>query len=116
MKTDEAMVPVLANIRPSLLLVGGEVSGGAGCNVYMGGYTIDTEHGSLSFFELMRTLVWCGGPPGIMEQEGIYLSLIDDVAGYERNGDALRLLNSESETILLYGELPPAAYLPVICQ
>ena len=117
MKTDEGMVTPSGGI--SLYLDGEQARGGlfGGCNSYWGPYALDSENGTISF-DVYATLALCpDAPPELYSHEGMYIRLLNyDVTGYERNGDALRLFNSEGEAILLYGELPPAAYLPVICQ
>ncbi|MDX1435763.1 MAG: Gmad2 immunoglobulin-like domain-containing protein [Anaerolineales bacterium] len=59
----------------------GQVTGSAGCNSYFGPYTIDGD--SISVGELGVTRVACPEPPGLMEQETAYLSLLQTAATYE---------------------------------
>ena len=126
MKTDEGMVTIRRDI--SLYLDGAYAQGpvGDGCNGYVGTYTLDSENGTISFTDLQSTLMLCDWeepprPPTPMPASEVhvyewmgYLDLLYDVTAYEQDGDELRLLNSENEMILLYGELPPVAYLPFV--
>lgn len=70
----------------------GELSGVAGCNSFFGGYEIDAN--SIVIGPIGSTMAFCSEPNGIMEQEVAYLTLLDQVDGFARDGDSLTLSNS----------------------
>jgi heat shock protein HslJ len=64
------------------------VSGSAGCNRYFGGAR--GEGGSLSVSPLASTMMACG-QDGVMEQEQLYLALLQGATRYSIQGSELRL-------------------------
>jgi heat shock protein HslJ len=85
---------------------GGKLGGTAGCNQYFGDYT--AEGSSLSIGGIGSTLRACLDP-GVMEQEGRYLSLLGSAARFHINGDHLELSDASGTVLLSYArEIPPA--------
>ena len=72
--------------------------GSAGCNTYQGPYTVSGSQ--LYLGQPVVTLLSCGDPPGIMEQETAYLSLLRETATFEIEGDELRLYDEEDDLLL----------------
>lgn len=89
----------------------GNVTGNAGCNHYGGGYL--SEGANLSVSSLFSTLMYCGEPEGLMEQEAQYLSLLGNVSSYRVEGDRLVLTDAEGTDLLFFvqAEEVPAAPL-----
>jgi len=77
-----------------------KITGSAGCNHYGGEYLLDGAN--LSVSSLFSTLMYCGEPGGVMEQEARYLGLFDSVAGYRIDGDRLDLLDEVGKVLLSY--------------
>jgi len=77
-----------------------KITGSAGCNHYGGEYLLDGAN--LSVSSLFSTLMYCGEPEGVMEQEARYLGLFDSVAGYRIDGDRLDLLDEVGKVLLSY--------------
>ncbi|WP_425043658.1 YbaY family lipoprotein [Primorskyibacter sp. S87] len=82
---------------------GGAFGALGGCNRFRGKAEISA--GALSFPDNMAgTLMAC--PPPLDEQEQTFLKVLGDVAGYQRDGSNLQLLNAEGETVLRLILLP----------
>ncbi len=87
----------------------GRVTGSAGCNHYGGEYLLDGAN--LSVSSLFSTLMYCGDPEGVMEQEARYLGLLGNTSSYRVEGDRLVLPDETGADILFFvqaEEVPPA--------
>jgi heat shock protein HslJ len=73
----------------------GTVSGLAGCNNFTGGYTLDGD--SITIGPLASTLAFCDG---IMDQEQLYLTLLQSSTTYEVDGDKLTLSSGGSASLI----------------
>jgi heat shock protein HslJ len=71
----------------------GSVTGGAGCNTYSGPYTVNGNQ--IQIGPLASTMMACGDPPGIMEQEQQYLAALGTAATYQIEGNVLELRTSD---------------------
>jgi len=77
----------------------GNVTGNAGCNHYGGRYTLDDT--TLSVSSLYSTLMYCE-TPGVMEQEGAFMSHLANVSSYRTEGDRLVLTDAEGNDLLFF--------------
>lgn len=75
--------------------------GVAGCNSYGGDYTSGTD-GSLSFGEIVQTLMLCTEPEGVMELEEEYVNSLRLVASYQVTNDRLQLMDQAGNIIFEY--------------
>lgn len=75
-----------------------DVSGFAGVNRFMGGFTSGPE-GTLDFGPLASTMM--AGPQDAMDAEQAYLAALDTVTGYGVNGAELNLFDDET-LVLVY--------------
>jgi heat shock protein HslJ len=85
--------------RPlTLRLQGGEqASGNAGCNSFSGTYQLMRDEG-IRFGALTATRMAC--PPGIMEQERRFLSILEAVRGYSFYSDGgMSLISPDGRAI-----------------
>jgi heat shock protein HslJ len=71
----------------------GSITGGAGCNTYSGPYTVTGNQ--IQIGPLASTMMACGDPPGIMEQEQQYLAALGTAATYQIEGNVLELRTSD---------------------
>ena len=71
----------------------GSVSGGGGCNTYSGPYTV--KGNQISIGPLASTMMACGDPAGIMEQEQQYLAALATAATYQIEGNVLELRTAD---------------------
>jgi heat shock protein HslJ len=87
----------------------GQVNGNASCNGYFGGYEVDGN--SISIGPLASTEMFCGSPPGVMEQEMAFLSAMGTASEYKVEGDQLLLFDPSGDPILVF-EAAEALVLP----
>lgn len=85
----QAVVSVLADTQLSLSFAAdGRVSGSAGCNTFMGTYTVSGS--SLKLGPAATTRKLCPHP-GVMEQEQQFLKALESVATIRQEGDRAEL-------------------------
>jgi heat shock protein HslJ len=86
----EAVVGVLEGTEITALFgEDGELSGSAGCNQYIGGYTVDGN--TIQIGQLGTTFRFCAEPEGIMEQEQAFLAALQSAATFRVEGDQLEM-------------------------
>ncbi len=86
----EAVVGVIEGTEITALFGdNGELSGSAGCNQYIGGYTVDGN--TIQIGQLGSTMRFCGEPEGIMEQEQAFLAALQSAATFRIEGGNLEL-------------------------
>jgi heat shock protein HslJ len=83
----------------------GQVNGYASCNGYFGGYEVDGSN--LIVSPLASTEMFCGSPPGLMDQEFAYLSALGSAATYSIEDEQLVIANEAGETVLVYAVAEP---------
>lgn len=100
----------LARINNQEPLPGAEVTlsfeettagGISGCNSYGGDYTAGTD-GSLSFGEIVQTLILCMEPEGVMELEEEYINTLRLADSYQVVDGRLQITDQAGNTILEY--------------
>jgi heat shock protein HslJ len=72
----------------------GQVSGGAGCNQYVGKFT--QEGDTLKIGPLAMTKKYCPVPEGLMALESAYAQALESATRSEVDADRLRLLYGEN--------------------
>ena len=82
----------------------GRLTGSAGCNSYSAAYEVDGN--AITIGPAASTMMMCGEPGGIMEQEATYLAALQTASSYAIKIDTL-LLDSGSNT-LTFSVLEPA--------
>lgn len=85
----------------TLRIEDGQITGTSGCNSYQG--TVDIEDGTIVVTELSFTEMACQEPEGVMEQETLYLSLLEQVALVRQFPQSLELLGEDGSPLLLFG-------------
>jgi len=76
----------------------GSLSGSAGCNSYGGGFTAYDQ--TLRIGQLSSSQALCATPEGIMEQEGIFLSLMHQASTMSISTGLLSIFDSTGSRIL----------------
>nr|MBP8292015.1 META domain-containing protein [Caldilineaceae bacterium] len=71
----------------------GALSGSAGCNNYVAGYT--TDGNQITIGPAASTMMFCAEPEGIMEQEAAYLAALATAATYSINGQVLEMRTAD---------------------
>lgn len=95
----ETAAAVLGGTTITLRLEQGRLGGTAGCNSYGGDYT--REGDTLAVGTLVRTLMLCADPPGVMEQEDRYLELLQGVTALELAAGRLTLRAADGSGLVL---------------
>lgn len=91
----------LAGGEITMQIDGNELSGSAGCNDYSA--TVTEEAGALTISNLSFTEMACAEPQGVMEQESLYLSLLEQASLLRQFPVSLELRDIEGRPLLLYG-------------
>ncbi len=79
-----------------------KIGGTAGCNTYSGTYQVQGESLIISS-PLAVTMMMCSTPTGIMEQEAVFLNLLQLVKAFKLSDvePQLHLLNDKGQVIIL---------------
>lgn len=85
----------------------GQMSGTAGCNNYSAGYSVDGN--AITIGPAISTMMFCGDPEGVMEQEMAYLQALPSAATYVVQGDRLDLLAADGTIVAIYAAKPVPA-------
>jgi heat shock protein HslJ len=99
------LAPALPGAIASALFQDGQVNGTASCNSFFGGYEADGSN--LTVGPLASTEMFCGDPPGLMDQELAYLSALGSAATYAIENEQLVIANDTGETVLVYAVAEP---------
>lgn len=93
--------PTLIDSKPTAIFAGDQMSGSGGCNTYSA--TVTLTENRMVIGPAASTMMACAEPEGVMEQESVYFTTLESVAGYEQLGDLLLLLSGEGYPILAFG-------------
>jgi heat shock protein HslJ len=80
------------------------VSGTSGCNEYTASYAISQT--SMGIGQPETTKKICDAPPGVMEQENLYLATLQKGAAYSVTNKSMTITDSQGKTILTYTSVP----------
>ncbi|MGA9532735.1 MAG: META domain-containing protein [Anaerolineales bacterium] len=94
-----AGITPLAGTGIQLSFADGRLSGNAGCNSFDGSYAIDGDQIMIS--ELMRTLMACPVPDGVMKQEQDFMDALQATSRLELHNNKLVLKSDDGVSILL---------------
>lgn len=78
----------------------GQVAGSAGCNNYFASY--ESAENTLVIGPAGLTMMFCGEPEGVMDQETQYLGALESVATYEIEDGLLKIYDGDGEEIMTY--------------
>jgi heat shock protein HslJ len=93
----------LADAAPAVLrFEDGRLSGSAGCNRLLGGYSLDGDKLSVAP-NMASTMMAC--PPPLMAQDQFVTKALGQVAGYALGADGLMLLDAAGKPLLTFTEL-----------
>jgi heat shock protein HslJ len=79
----------------------GALSGSAGCNTYTGSFTAYDQTLRVSS-PLAGGMVFCGEPAGIMEQEQLFLSLLQSAVSFQISAGQLSVFDGSGNRILVF--------------
>ena len=92
--------PILPGTNITMQMDGDELSGSAGCNDYTA--SVSEKAGALTISEISATNKMCNTPEGVMEQETLYLSMLEQAALLRQFPVSLQLLDVDGAPLLLY--------------
>jgi uncharacterized lipoprotein YbaY len=91
---------VLAGTRITAEFKDNQVTGPAGCNNYFASY--ERTESALEVGPIGSTRMMCSVPEGIMEQESVYLALLESANTYQIEAGRLKVQNDSGELVLIY--------------
>lgn len=91
----------LAGTRITLQFTDEHASGYAGCNHYGGEYMLPRQ-GKIEFGMMEQTVMLCGAPEVVMDQESAYMDALRRATAYRIGDDTLELQDGSGETLLTY--------------
>lgn len=89
----------LAGTEMQLSFADGQIRGTAGCNSFGGSYSV--EENQIEISELMRTLMACPDPEGLMEQERDFIDTLQAVHRLQLSDHTLVLFTADGGLIQL---------------
>jgi heat shock protein HslJ len=84
----------------------GSVNGAAGCNNYFASYTVSGN--TMKVGPVGSTLMFCGAPAGVMNQETTYLGMLQNASTFSVTATELRILDASGKNQLVYQKYQPA--------
>jgi heat shock protein HslJ len=99
------MVEVLPDTYTTAVFQDGHVNGNAGCNGYFGEYELDGSN--ISVGPLASTEMYCGNPPGLMDQELAYLEALGGSTSFSIEQEQLLMENDSGQAVLVYQVAEP---------
>jgi heat shock protein HslJ len=89
--------PAAPDVDTVIEFTDGQISGNVGCNGFGGRYSV--KGGSLTFTEMISTLMFCEGPVG--DQETATLSVLRDTATFLLDGDTLTITSADGSSVVV---------------
>ena len=80
----------------------GTVNGSAGCNNYFASYELNGNQ--LSVSDAGMTMMFCGEPEGIMEQEDKYMTLLQSAKTFQIKNNKLWLFSIDDQVLIFDAE------------
>jgi heat shock protein HslJ len=101
LRSETRWYPTILGTEITARFEGNQVSGSAGCNTYTA--TFERTDDKLTISDLTVTEMACTEPEGIMDQEEVYLSLLQTTDSMVQLDGMLPLADVQGEPILLFG-------------
>jgi heat shock protein HslJ len=89
----------------------GRITGSAGCNHYFAGYGMKGT--AITIGQAGSTEMYCPAA-GVMDQESVYLGLLDKVSSVTAGNDRLTFADAKGTTILSFTRIVPPAPEPLV--
>ncbi len=96
----QAMKGVLPGSRITAMFESGTVGGSAGCNNYSGPYNVSGHQ--ITIGPLASTMMMCGEPEGVMEQEAAYQAALQSAASYRIIATRLEIIGESGELAAIF--------------
>ena len=89
--------PPIAGTTITMIFEDGNIGGSSGCNSYGGTYQLNDK--KIQIGEVTSTLMACTEPEDVMEQEGIFLSDLNNAQTFQLIGDQLNITTSQGKNL-----------------
>ena len=86
--------PAVPDVDTSIEFKDGQVNGNVGCNGFGGKYEVEGD--TITFSEVVSTLMFCEGPAG--DQELATLAVLRETATYVLDGNTLTITSGDGNT------------------
>lgn len=94
----ESTMPAAPDVDTSIVFgADGKVNGNVGCNGFGGDYTV--ERNTITFGQLVSTLMFCEGPVG--DQETATLNVMVETTTFVMDGDTLTITSADGSTVVV---------------
>ena len=95
------LIPLSGTELTAVFESNGDLSGSAGCNTYSGGFTAYDEVLYIAS-PLAAGQIACSTPVGIMEQEQLFLSLLESADSFQVSDGQLSIFDGSGANILTF--------------
>jgi len=94
---DLAGTPPIEGTTVTVEFADGNIGGSTGCNSYGGAYELNGE--TVTFDEMVSTLMACLEPEGAMDQEQRFLEILNAAESIRVSGDRLQIIASDGAVL-----------------
>ena len=94
------IAPLAGTLTTAQFMENSSLEGSAGCNNYTGRYTV--ANSSITIQVDLGTQMMCPDPPGLMEQESLYLRQLQSVRSYQFSGNELAFYGPDNNPLLIF--------------
>jgi heat shock protein HslJ len=98
-----AMVSPLTNTTLTTRFSADQISGNSGCNEYSGAYWVSGSN--ITVGALVSTMMACGDPAGVMEQEAEFQAALSSAVTFQFDGNRLTLRRGDGAMAVTYTRL-----------
>jgi heat shock protein HslJ len=106
MKDGTTVAVIPGTIITAKFNAGGSLDGAAGCNNYFASYTVSGN--TMAIGPIGSTLMFCGAPAGVMNQETTYLAMLQNASTFSVTATELRISDASGKNQLIYHKYQPA--------
>ncbi|HXV98376.1 MAG TPA: META domain-containing protein [Anaerolineae bacterium] len=104
----EDNIGVIEGSHPTLNMMVDRYVGFGGCNWFLGVYGVSDD--TLRFQMPASTPLLCDEPPGVMNQEGTYMTALLNVTEFQKEGDKLIAYTVENQRLLTFIPAKPMPF------
>lgn len=95
----EAVVSLIQGTEITAAFADDQVTGSAGCNTYFAGFKVDGK--TIKIDAPGSTMMSCGEPEGVMEQEAAFLAALESAATFSNRGNSLEFRTAADQIALV---------------
>ena len=80
----------------------GNITGPSGCNQLNASY--EQTGASIKFSKATSTKMWCAFPEGVMQQESLFLKLLQEAKSYSIEAGRLTFIGADGSKLLVFSK------------